>query len=139
MRTYVQCQCGWQRSLSPFYAGKQLRCPDCQQVVTAEGSDRGGAYRFARGGPPASVRVIYVPVPAPRTEGTRAVAWLAVSAVVAMFVVMMAGPRPDSPHAPAPMPSQPELQQSPAPAPPPANAPAAPKLPDRDLEREDEF
>lgn len=35
MRLTAQCACGWQRSLSPFYAGRRLRCPECGQVVPA--------------------------------------------------------------------------------------------------------
>lgn len=143
MRTSVHCACGWQRSLSPYYAGKQLRCPQCERVVTADGADQGGAYHCARGGrggPVAPlVRVVYVPVAAPRMTGGRAAIWLAIAAALTWLLILLAtGPNASAPATPRPA--------VPAPAAPPAHPPAAPApqpsppaAPERDLEREDEF
>jgi hypothetical protein len=44
MRTRAQCSCGWQLELSEFYAGKQLRCPQCERVVNVPGESTTPLY-----------------------------------------------------------------------------------------------
>jgi hypothetical protein len=44
MRARVQCECGWQRELSEFYAGKRIRCPECAVVLDVPGVSAGGLY-----------------------------------------------------------------------------------------------
>jgi hypothetical protein len=33
----VKCDCGWRVELSEFYAGKRIRCPDCERVLDIPG------------------------------------------------------------------------------------------------------
>lgn len=141
MRTRVHCACGWQRSLSPYYAGKQLRCPQCDRVVTAEGADQGGAYRYARGGPVAPpVRVVYVPIA--RATGIwrilgAMVLIIVLSLALAFFAVWQAGVLGTRQALPETIPH--ELPSA-APVPDPEAPRQPPKaVPERDLEREDEF
>ncbi|MCA8916462.1 MAG: hypothetical protein KDB90_13710 [Planctomycetes bacterium] len=44
MRARVQCDCGWQRELSEFYAGKRIRCPQCASVLDVPGEPASGLY-----------------------------------------------------------------------------------------------
>jgi hypothetical protein len=46
MRARVRCNCGWQRELSGFYAGKRIRCPECAAIVEVPGEDARGAYMY---------------------------------------------------------------------------------------------
>ena len=50
MRTRVQCNCGWQRELSEFYAGKRIRCADCMAIIDVppepSGKPQTGAYLY---------------------------------------------------------------------------------------------
>lgn len=50
MRTRVQCNCGWQRELSEFYAGKRIRCADCMAIIDVppepNGKPQTGAYLY---------------------------------------------------------------------------------------------
>jgi hypothetical protein len=44
MQTRAQCSCGWQLELSQFYAGKQLRCPQCERIVSVPGESTTPLY-----------------------------------------------------------------------------------------------
>ncbi|MCB9893705.1 MAG: hypothetical protein H6839_04575 [Planctomycetes bacterium] len=44
MRARAQCNCGWQRELSEFYAGKRIRCPECSRVLDVPGQATAGLY-----------------------------------------------------------------------------------------------
>ena len=41
MQTRVKCSCGWTRELSQFYAGKRIRCADCNAVLEVPGASQG--------------------------------------------------------------------------------------------------
>lgn len=43
MRVHAECLCGWKQSLSEFYAGKRLRCPECAAVVDVPASSSANA------------------------------------------------------------------------------------------------
>lgn len=47
MRTRVECSCGWKRELSQFYAGKRIRCADCNAVLEVPGIS-GGLYSSSK-------------------------------------------------------------------------------------------
>ena len=44
MGTRAQCGCGWQLELSDFYAGKQIRCQQCENVVIVPGKSTTPLY-----------------------------------------------------------------------------------------------
>lgn len=50
MRVCAECLCGWKQSLSEFYAGKRLRCPECAAIVDVPGitphDDNAGSYHY---------------------------------------------------------------------------------------------
>lgn len=50
MRVCAECLCGWKQSLSEFYAGKRLRCPECAAIVDVPGmtphDDQAGSYHY---------------------------------------------------------------------------------------------
>lgn len=49
MRVHAECLCGWKQSLSEFYAGKRLRCPECAAIVDVPASssaNAAGSYHY---------------------------------------------------------------------------------------------
>jgi hypothetical protein len=50
MRVCAECLCGWKQSLSEFYAGKRLRCPESAAIVEVPGvtphDDQAGSYHY---------------------------------------------------------------------------------------------
>lgn len=46
MRVKVRCHCGWRRELSGFYAGKRIRCADCEAILDVPGEGGDGAYVY---------------------------------------------------------------------------------------------
>jgi hypothetical protein len=54
----VKCNCGWQLQLSEFYAGKRIRCPECERVLDVPGESVQPLYNSRlpeRAAPPAGV------------------------------------------------------------------------------------
>ena len=44
MQTRAECNCGWGLDLSDFYAGKQIRCPQCERVLQIPGESTTRLY-----------------------------------------------------------------------------------------------
>jgi hypothetical protein len=44
MQTQATCRCGWQAQLSELYAGKRIRCPQCEALVEIPGASTTPLY-----------------------------------------------------------------------------------------------